>query len=101
MIDKEYELLERFIEGAKESYEKVENHSYIFPITILKAYQISKIIEKLLKEQETTSTAESRLFHCEKCGYGIDDIYLSNEHDFDIYPHFCPNCGRKVKWDDT
>lgn len=53
----------------------------------------------LLKEQETTSTAESRLFHCEKCGYGIDDIYLSNEYDFDIDPHYCPNCGRKVKWE--
>jgi len=52
---------------------------------------------ELLKEQETTSTVESRLFHCEKCGYGIDDIYLSNEHDFDIYPHYCPNCGRSVK----
>lgn len=51
----------------------------------------------LLKERETTSTVESRLFHCEKCGYGIDDIYLSNEHDFDIYPHYCPNCGRLVK----
>lgn len=54
---------------------------------------------ELLEEQETTSTAESRLFHCEKCGYGIDDIYLSNEYDFDIDPHYCPNCGRKVKWE--
>jgi ribosomal protein S27AE len=51
---------------------------------------------ELLKEQETTSTTESRIFHCKKCGYGIDDIFLSNEHDFDIYPHFCPNCGRSV-----
>lgn len=50
----------------------------------------------LLNEQETTSTAESRLFHCEKCGYGINDIYLSNEHDFDVDPHYCPNCGRLV-----
>lgn len=52
MTDKDYELLERFIEGAKESYEKVENHSYTFIITISRAYQISKIIEKLLKEQD-------------------------------------------------
>ena len=51
-----------------------------------------------MEEEETASTAESRLFHCEKCGYGIDDIFLSNEHDFDVYPHYCPNCGRKVKW---
>ena len=51
----------------------------------------------LLKEQETTSTGKTRIFQCEKCGFGIDDIYLSNEHDFDVYPHFCPNCGMAVK----
>ena len=54
-------------------------------------------IEKLLKEQVTTSTNESRIFHCEKCGYGIDDIFLSDEHNYQIEPHFCPNCGRSVK----
>lgn len=53
----------------------------------------------LLKKQETTSTGKTRIFQCEKCGYGIDDIYLSNEHDFDVYPHYCPHCGRKVKWE--
>jgi len=53
----------------------------------------------MLKEQKTTSTGKTRIFECEKCGYGIDDIYLSNEHDFDVYPHYCPNCGRKVLWD--
>ena len=60
---------------------------------------VNAIIE-LLKEQEAATTAESRLFHCEKCGYGIDDIYLSNEYDFDVDPHYCPNCGRKVQWDE-
>lgn len=53
--------------------------------------------DELLKEQETKNTGKARIFQCEKCGYGIDDIYLSNEHDFDIYPHFCPNCGRTVE----
>ena len=61
--------------------------------------EMAEGLKELLKEQETKSTVESRLFHCEKCGYGIDDIYLSNEHDFDVYPHYCPNCGRKVKWE--
>ena len=51
---------------------------------------------ELLKEQKTKNTGKARIFQCEKCGYGIDDIYLSNENDFDIYPHFCPNCGRSV-----
>lgn len=64
-----------------------------FPDTMMKHCKC-----ELPKDQVTTSTNESRIFHCEKCGYGIDDIYLSNEHDFDIYPHYCPNCGRTVKW---
>lgn len=51
----------------------------------------------LLKEQITTSTNESRIFHCKKCGYGIDDIFLSDEHNYQIEPCFCPNCGRLVK----
>ena len=51
----------------------------------------------LLKEQITTSTNESRIFHCKKCGYGIDDIFLSDEHNYQIKPRFCPNCGRVVK----
>ena len=60
----------------------------------------SSVVELLdvLKEQETTSTRKTRIFQCEKCGYGINDIYLSDERNFDICPHFCPNCGRVVKW---
>lgn len=53
----------------------------------------------MLKEQVTTSTGKTKIFQCEKCGYGIDDIYLSNEYDFDVYPHFCPNCGKMVKYE--
>lgn len=51
----------------------------------------------LLKEQETTDTRKSRIFQCEKCGYGIEDIFLNSEYDYPIVPDYCPNCGRKVK----
>ena len=54
---------------------------------------------ELLKDQTTTDTAKSRIFHCEKCGYGIDDIFLSDEHNYQIEPRFCPNCGRLVKYE--
>lgn len=53
----------------------------------------------LLKEQETTNICHkrnARIFSCEKCGYGLDDIYLTNERDYPIEPAYCPNCGRKV-----
>ncbi len=51
----------------------------------------------ILKEQETTDTRKSRIFQCEKCGYGIEDIFLNSEYDYPIVPDYCPNCGRKVK----
>ena len=56
-----------------------------------------EMAEELLTKQETADTGKARIFQCEKCGYGVEDIYLTNEHDFDIFPHFCPNCGRVVK----
>lgn len=50
----------------------------------------------LLKEQETTDTNDLRVFHCKKCGYGIEDIFISDEHNYSLVPKFCPNCGRRV-----
>ena len=49
----------------------------------------------------TQDTGKCRLFHCAKCGYGVNDIYIENEHEHlrDNAPlfKFCPWCGRKVK----
>lgn len=53
----------------------------------------------LLKDQETSDTGRARIFQCEKCGYGFDDIFLTDEHNYDIEPRYCPNCGRLVKRD--
>ena len=55
----------------------------------------------LLKAQEPDETRLVRHYsrpnvyadlwlHCEKCGGVVDDIYR---------PKFCPECGRKVKWE--
>ena len=84
---------------AIEDLKQLAKDDWILHFNDTDVKETAKAALALLKERETTSTAESRLFHCKKCGYGIDDIYLSNEYDFDIYPHYCPNCGRTVKWD--
>lgn len=47
---------------------------------------------------------DARFFHCSECGFGLEDVYLSDESYFldddnefiDPWPPFCPNCGRRV-----
>jgi len=93
---------EKVIEGLEHLRETIRTATqYTFTSGGICAMNMKRIDNAiaLLKEQETTSTGKTRIFQCEKCGYGFDDIYLSNEHDFDVYPRFCPNCGRSVKWD--
>jgi predicted RNA-binding Zn-ribbon protein involved in translation (DUF1610 family) len=92
--EKYIDIFKQIVKANKKYY---RNDNDDIPIRI--SYQCVVDILALLKDQETTSTGKTRTFQCEKCGYGIDDIYLSNEHDFDVYPHFCPNCGRSVKWE--
>lgn len=50
----------------------------------------------LLKEQETANTGRCRIFQCKKCGFGIDDIFVTDEERYQIVPRYCPNCGRSV-----
>ena len=38
-------------------------------------------------------TGLSRWFHCSECGYGVNDVYLDDEHNYDLEYHYCPNCG--------
>jgi len=53
-----------------------------------------------LEEYETEDISHltnARIFSCKECGYGIDDIFITNERIYPIHPVFCPNCGKKVK----
>lgn len=50
----------------------------------------------LLTEQETANTGRCRIFQCKKCGFGIDDIFVTDEERYQIVPRYCPNCGRSV-----
>lgn len=45
------------------------------------------------------NTGNARIFSCSECGYGIEDIFLSNEEDYSAHPNFCPNCGADMRED--
>lgn len=39
----------------------------------------------------------ARIFMCSKCGFGVNDIFLTDEKNYlEDFPKFCPNCGKKV-----
>ena len=97
---------EKVIKGLEQCLEDSENPCSECPYEITDTERSTKCIDKvmadalvLLKEQETTNTGNARIFKCEKCGYGFDDIFLCDEHNYEIEPKFCPNCGRSVKWE--
>ena len=64
-------------------------------------WEIARDALELLKEKETKDIGHTRVFQCEKCGYGIDDIFLLDEMKYKIIPKYCPNCGRVVKKNDA
>lgn len=39
-----------------------------------------------------------RWFRCSACGFGIEDMYVSDEDEYppEDQPRYCPNCGRLV-----
>lgn len=43
------------------------------------------------------NTGNARIFECSECGYGIADIFLTNERDYPMDPNFCPNCGADMR----
>lgn len=45
---------------------------------------------------EAYNTGNQRIFECSNCGYGIFDIYISDEGKYPIEPKYCPNCGAKI-----
>ena len=57
-----------------------------------------EVVKPVLNEQTENicNKRNARIFACKECGYGINDIYLTDESNYQIEPVFCPNCGRKV-----
>ena len=37
-----------------------------------------------------------RWFRCSECGWGFNDIYMTDESDIDTFPQYCPHCGVKI-----
>ena len=39
-------------------------------------------------------TGRCRIFHCSICGYGVNDIFQEDEHNYPVGEfNYCPNCG--------
>lgn len=53
------------------------------------------------KNRTAHDTGECRMFCCSNCGYGVNDIFLENEHDFlpNTGPLFkyCPWCRAEIR----
>lgn len=54
---------------------------------------------KAQEPEECENVNKSRIFCCSVCEYEVSDIFI-DEQRFE-YPsiNFCPNCGKRVKWD--
>lgn len=42
-------------------------------------------------------TGKCRIFKCSECGYGVDDIFQEDEHNYPVGEfNYCPNCGARM-----
>lgn len=61
-------------------------------------------MQAALERKTCHDLGDERVFHCSECGFGLSDVYLSDEdyllddkgEEMKPWPPFCPNCGRKV-----
>ena len=53
---------------------------------------------ELLKEQETTLEKDGHHIRCVKC----NSYWCTTDREGNAFPmNYCPECGRKVKWNDN
>lgn len=72
-------------------YSNVDEDNTLVPQQIV-LYTIN-----LLKAQETTLEKDGHHIRCLNCG----EYWCDNDREGNPFPiNFCPNCGRKVKWND-
>ncbi len=92
---------EKLIRGLQNRINESRNHGGI-AVTVALSTLSGALM--LLKEQEPQETRFVRHYsrpgvyadlwlYCEKCGGRVDDEFYR--------PKFCPECGRKVKWDEA
>ncbi len=94
MTDRE-KVINELTEIYDEAYDRWVHRQYIEDKLISLIRDNIPDALALLREQETTFVLESdryQHYHCEKCGYVTGIIARMHK--------FCPECGRKVKWDD-
>lgn len=37
-----------------------------------------------------------RWFKCSICGWGFNDIFMTDESHIETFPNYCPNCGARM-----
>lgn len=61
-------------------------------------------LQAALMRETCHDTGDERVFCCSECGFGLRDVYFSDEdylyddcgERIEPWPPFCPNCGRRV-----
>lgn len=52
-------------------------------------------------ERTCHDTGKSRVFQCSECGFGLWDVYMDDESEWDVsfcdFPPYCPKCGARVE----
>lgn len=60
---------------------------------------------KYVRERTCHDTGESRVFRCSGCGFGLFDVYMDDELEWDAsfcdFPPYCPKCGARVERGDA
>lgn len=108
MTETKVERYIRFLTNAVEFVEaqnKEEGKDYFVQISPAATREIIEILKNSLKEQDEgiapiESTTEQKKF-ADRIGFAVSEYWCGDCH-FNLFnrPKFCPNCGKKVKWDD-
>lgn len=80
------------------AYGHQANGKPVLAVKIVGITDPQQAIEATMGRGTCHDTGESRVFHCSECGFGLEDVYVENEHAYppEGFPRFCPWCGRKV-----
>lgn len=85
-------------------YEIEDGYTPYFTRMFIETPTAAQAIAATVGRETCHDVGDERIFHCSECGFGLSDVYLSDEDylwdddgkRIEPWPPFCPNCGRKV-----
>ena len=85
-------------------YEVEDGHPPYYTRMFIETPTAAQAIAATVGRETCHDVGDARIFHCSECGFGLEDVYLSDESYFfdddgewiDPWPPSCPNCGRRV-----